>query len=106
MDAYSLTRTLVDIESVTGREQAVGDFLFATLTRLASAFGGAVERMPVAPERSNILATWGTPVVTLSTHMDTVPPYFPSSEDEEFIRGRGACDAKGILAAMIAAADR
>jgi len=53
-----------------------------------------------------VLATWGTPTVTLSTHMDTVPPFFPSSEDREFVRGRGACDTKGIIAAMLAAAER
>jgi acetylornithine deacetylase len=37
--------------------------------------------------------------------MDTVPPFFASSEDDENIYGRGACDAKGIIAAMIAAAE-
>ena len=103
MDAFALTRSLIDIESVTGREKAVGDFLFTTLSRLAETTGGMVERMPVGPERFNVLAAWGAPRVVLSTHMDTVPPFFPSSEDEEFIRGRGACDAKGIIAAMICA---
>jgi len=106
MDAFSLTRSLVDIESVTGRERAVGEFLFSKLSTLASATRGAVERMPVAPERWNILAAWGTPLVTLSTHMDTVPPFFPASEDDQFLRGRGSCDAKGIMAAMIVAAER
>jgi len=106
MDAFALTRSLVDIESVTGREKAVGDFLFATLGQLAAATGGAVERLEVAPERFNVLATWGAPLVVLSTHMDTVPPFFPSSEDHEFIRGRGSCDAKGIMAAMICAAEQ
>ena len=62
--------------------------------------------MEVEPGRFNVLATWGRPVVTLSTHMDTVPPFFPSREDAEFIWGRGACDAKGIIAAMIAAAEK
>jgi acetylornithine deacetylase len=106
MDPLALTRSLIDIESITGREKAVGEFLFATLSRLAAANGGNVERMDVGPERLNVLATWGTPLVVLSTHMDTVPPFFSSSEDSEFVRGRGACDAKGILAAMICAADR
>ncbi len=105
MDAFALTRSLIDIESVTGREKAVGEFLFATLAKLAASTGGVVERMDVGPGRFNLLATWDTPVVTLSTHMDTVPPYFASSEDGEFIRGRGACDAKGIIAAMISAAE-
>ena len=106
MDAFGLTRRLIDIASETGREKAVGEFLFATLTELAGPTGGLVEQMEVGPERFNVLATWGTPVVTLSTHMDVVPPFFASSEDEEFIHGRGACDAKGIIAAMIAAAER
>src|SRR5206468_8965717 len=64
------------------------------------------ERMLVTRERFNVLATWGTPVVTLSTHIDTVPPYFASREDDEFVWGRGACDAKGIIAAMVTAAER
>src|SRR5437660_5693400 len=105
MDPFALTRSLIDIESITGREKAAGEFLFATLSKLAAPTAGAVEQMEVSPDRFNVLATWGTPVVTLSTHMDTVPPFFPSSEDDEFIRGRGACDAKGIIAAMIAAAE-
>src|SRR6266566_9588691 len=105
MDPFALTRSLIDIESITGREKAVGEFLFAALSKLAASTGGVVERMAVGPERFNVLATWGTPVVTLSTHMDTVPPFFPSSEDDEFIRGRGACDTKGIIAAMISAAE-
>jgi acetylornithine deacetylase len=105
MDPFALTRSLIDIESITGREKAVGDFLFATLSGIAATTGGSVERMEVSPERFNVLATWGQPVVTLSTHMDTVPPFFASSEDREFIRGRGACDTKGIIAAMICAAE-
>ena len=103
MDAFALARSLIDIESITGQEKAVGEYLFATLSSLAASSGGTVERMAVEPDRFNVLATWGTPEIVLSTHMDTVPPFFPSSEDEEFIRGRGACDAKGILAAMICA---
>ncbi|HEY1422306.1 MAG TPA: M20/M25/M40 family metallo-hydrolase, partial [Candidatus Acidoferrum sp.] len=104
MDPFALTRSLIDIESITGREKTVGDFLFATLSGIAATTGGSVERMEVSPERFNVLATWGQPAVTLSTHMDTVPPFFASSEDREFIRGRGACDTKGIIAAMICAA--
>jgi len=106
MDPFALARSLIDIESVTGSEKAVGEFLFARLSELAAGTGGTVERMEVSPERFNVLATWGKPIVTLSTHIDTVPPFFPSSEDNEFIRGRGACDAKGIIAAMISAADK
>jgi acetylornithine deacetylase len=106
MDPFALTRSLIDIESVTGREKAVGDFLFSTLAKIAANTNGAVECMAVSPERFNVLATWGGPIVTLSTHMDTVPPFFASSEDGEFVRGRGACDAKGIIAAMISAAEK
>jgi len=61
--------------------------------------------MEVAPHRFNVLAHWGDPVVTLSTHMDTVPPFFASREDNEFIWGRAACDTKGIIASMILAAE-
>jgi acetylornithine deacetylase len=60
----------------------------------------------VEPNRNNIFVAWGEPVVTLSTHMDTVPPFFASREDSDFIWGRGACDAKGIIAAMVAAAEK
>lgn len=105
MDAFALTRSLIDIESVTGREKAIGDWLFVALSNLAAPSGGTVERMAVGPNRFNVLATWGSPAIVLSTHMDTVPPFFSSSEDNDFIRGRGACDAKGILAAMICAAE-
>jgi acetylornithine deacetylase len=62
--------------------------------------------MQVEGDRFNVLACWGNPAVTLSTHMDTVPPFFPSSEDAEFIWGRGACDAKGIIASMMGAAEK
>lgn len=106
MDVFSLTRALVDIESVTGGEERIGGYLLELLGGLASRFGGAVEKMEVEPRRNNVLACFGQPVVTLSTHLDTVPPFFPSSEDDEFIFGRGACDVKGIIAAMICAAER
>jgi acetylornithine deacetylase len=106
MNLFELTRALVDIESTTNREQMVADFLFAQLSMFASRSSGRLERMAVEPHRDNIFACWGEPIVTLSTHMDTVPPFFPSLEDSEFIWGRGSCDAKGIIAAMIAAAER
>jgi len=93
----------VDIESLTGNEYQVGCFLADYLSHLASRYEGTVERMEVEPKRFNVLATWGQPVVTLSTHMDTVPPFFPSSEDADHIYGRGACDTKGIIAAMLKA---
>jgi acetylornithine deacetylase len=106
MNLFELTRALVDIESITGNEERVGEFLFSHLAALASRFGGRLERMDVEPHRFNVLAQWGDPVVTLSTHMDTVPPFFASREDDQFIWGRGACDTKGIIAAMITAAER
>lgn len=106
MNLFELTRALVDIESVTNNEKQVGAFLFSHLSALASRHAGRVERIPAEPERDNIFACWGEPIVTLSTHMDTVPPFFPSREDAEFIWGRGSCDAKGIIAAMIAAVEK
>ncbi len=104
MNAFELTRALVDIDSVTPNEEAVGHYLFDHLSSIALATGGRVERMDVEPNRFNVLAYWDDPVVTLSTHIDTVPPFFPSREDGEFIWGRGACDTKGIIASMIHAA--
>src|SRR6266567_7964402 len=106
MDLFELTRALVDIESITNNERQVGDYLFERLSALGTCYKGHLERMEAARGRDNIFACWGEPVVTLSTHMDTVPPFFPSREDDEFIWGRGACDAKGIIAAMITAAER
>ena len=102
MDLFQLTRSLIDIDSVTGSERRIGDFLFDHLNGLGG--GGTVERMPVAADRFNVFAAWGQPEVVLSTHMDTVPPFFASSEDAVHIHGRGACDTKGIIAAMLTAA--
>jgi len=106
MNVFELTRRLIDIESVTPNEREVGNFLFQHLSALATEHNGTVERMPVEPGRDNILATFGKPIVTLSTHMDTVPPFIPSGEDDERITGRGACDTKGIIAAMIESAQQ
>lgn len=106
MHIFELTRALIDIESISGNEEKVGEFVFETLSRLASAHGGHLEKIEVEPRRFNVFAQFGeAPLVTMSTHLDTVPPYFPSSEDGEFIHGRGACDVKGIIAAMICAAE-
>jgi acetylornithine deacetylase len=105
MNVFARTRALVDLESTTGREAPAADYLFAHLRELATQRNGRLERMPAAHGRDNILLTFGTPTVTLSTHMDTVPPFFPSSESETHIHGRGACDAKGIISAMISAAE-
>jgi acetylornithine deacetylase len=115
IDPIALTRQLVDIESTTYHEAPAGHFLRDFL----SAQRYAVECTPVSQpqletpgsgqgERFNVYAALPgiTPDVVLSTHMDTVPPFFGSSEDDLNIYGRGSCDAKGIIAAQIAAADR
>lgn len=108
MDAVTLTRQLVDIESITGNEAAVGNYLYGELCRL----GYHTMKMPVEGERFNLYATAegasnaDFPTVVFSTHMDTVPPFIASSEDETRIYGRGSCDAKGIIAAQIVAAER
>jgi acetylornithine deacetylase len=103
MDLFALTRALIDLDSTTGRERAVGDFLFSHLAEIAGKTGGRVERMPVALDRFNLFAAWGEPRIVLSTHMDTVPPFVPSAEDDEHVFGRGACDTKGGIAAMVKA---
>ena len=112
MDPIALTRRLVDIESITGNEAAVGEFLLHEL----AALGLASQKMPVpfppdieaaGRERFNVYAASAPrPEIVFSTHMDTVPPFFPSREDDCRIYGRGSCDAKGIMAAQIAAALR
>src|ERR1051326_5850302 len=102
MDLFELTRALVDIPSVTGDEAVCARFLQHHLKGL----GFAVEAQLVAGDRFNVFATRGEPRVVLSTHMDTVPPFIPASEDDTFIYGRGSCDAKGILAAQVKAGER
>ncbi|HLN98223.1 MAG TPA: M20/M25/M40 family metallo-hydrolase [Pyrinomonadaceae bacterium] len=103
MDLFELTKKLIDIPSVTGDERAVGEFLLSYLEGL----GYKTERQEVERDRFNILATTNTtPRVVLSTHMDTVPPHIGATESDEKIYGRGACDAKGIMAAQITAAQR
>ena len=104
MDVVALTRKLVDIESITGNEGAVGDVIQSELQGL----GYDAVKMPVEGPRENVWATLPGhphPAVVLSTHMDTVPPFIPSAEDEKNVYGRGSCDAKGIIAAQIAAAE-
>jgi acetylornithine deacetylase len=115
IDPISLTRQLVDIDSTTYTEGLAGAFLHEFL----GAQRYAVERQAVSQpeldtpgagqsERFNVYAALPgvTPDVVLSTHMDTVPPFFGSAEDDEYLYGRGTCDAKGIIAAQVAAADR
>ena len=106
MHVFELTRRLIEIESITGNEGRAGEFLEAHLGRLAARYGGHTERMPVEPGRFNVLAQFGERLeVTLSTHMDTVPPFVPWREDDSHIWGRGACDTKGIIAAMLQASE-
>ncbi len=116
VDPIQLTRDLVNIESTTYHEGPAGVFLHSFLEGERY----RVERMPVEQpdqaltpgagegERFNLYAAMPgvTPEVVLSTHFDTVPPYFGCTEDDEFLYGRGTCDAKGIVAAQVAAADR
>jgi len=105
MDAITLTRQLIDIESISGNEAAVGNYLYGELCRV----GYQTRRIPVQDDRFNLYATSPEqphPAIVFSTHMDTVPPFIPSSEDATRIYGRGSCDAKGIIAAQIAASER
>ncbi|MDA0204782.1 MAG: M20/M25/M40 family metallo-hydrolase [Acidobacteria bacterium] len=106
MDAFQITRALIDIDSVTPHEERIGDWLFDHLRPLAERFNGRIEKIQVEPGRNNVWAWWGTPEIVFSTHMDTVPPFIPSKEDDEFIWGRGACDTHGLCAAMIKSIER
>ena len=102
MDLFELTQRLMNIPSTSGEEEAVGYWLRDHLSTL----GWNVELQPVSADQNNVIATLNdTPRVWLSTHMDTVPPFIPPTEDDEKIYGRGACDAKGIIAAQITAAE-
>ena len=103
VDLVRLARILVDIDSTTGREQQVAEWL----ARFLHERGYRVSEQPVADGRFNIFARLDAePQLALSTHFDCVPPFFPSREENGMLFGRGACDAKGILAAQIAAAER
>jgi acetylornithine deacetylase len=102
-DPIKFTRQLVDVDSITGSETACGEVLLRELSALEM----ATKRIPIKGTRFNVFATFAAtphPEVYLSTHFDTVPPFIPSREDAENIYGRGSCDAKGIIAAMIGAA--
>ncbi len=102
MELFELTKTLVNTESVTGDEKACAELIADYLAQRKF----QVELQPVTPGRPNVFATRGAPEVVLSTHFDTVPPFFPAREDADYIYGRGACDAKGILASQVVAAER
>mgnify|MGYP000126632023 CR=1 FL=1 len=103
MELFELTKALMNIPSTSGEEEAVGFWLRDQLTSL----GWTVELQPVSEHQNNVIAYLNdTPRVWLSTHMDTVPPFIASTEDDAKIYGRGACDAKGIIAAQITAAEQ
>ncbi|HWS99636.1 MAG TPA: M20/M25/M40 family metallo-hydrolase [Pyrinomonadaceae bacterium] len=103
MDLFAFTRQLIDIPSVSGDEIMVARFLAEYLGRA----GFRTELQEVEENRANLIAAGeGPPRVVLSTHLDTVPPHVSSGEDGEYIYGRGACDAKGIIAAQVSAAER
>jgi acetylornithine deacetylase len=111
LDPIRFTRQLCEIESTTYHEGLVGDFLADFL----AARGWTVEKTPVEQPKENAGGgpRWNVyacmagqiPELVFSTHMDTVPPYIPFSEDSEFMYGRGVSDAKGIIAAQVAAAE-
>src|SRR4051812_16079001 len=100
--ATAFARALIDIDSTTGREQAAG----AWLVRELEARHDHVEQQAVGDGRFNVFAYDDRPRIVFSTHYDCVPPFFPSAMRDGRIYGRGACDAKGILAAQVAAAAR
>lgn len=102
-DVVELAARMMEIDSTSGREGPLVDWLENYLAGL----DWKVRRIPVTAGRDDLLATWGdSHDATLSTHLDTVPPFIPPTLDGDTLRGRGACDAKGIAAAMIAAAGR
>lgn len=98
----TLARQLIDIDSTTGREGAVAAVLASYLRER----GYGVLEQPLDDGRTNVIAAAGEPRVVFSTHFDCVPPFFPSRIEDGLLYGRGACDAKGILAAQVAAAER
>ena len=125
VDPLALARQLIDIESTTGNEGAVAHFLAGYLrdrgysaleqpldvVRLKADSTGTANQAPVESgfsrtTRINVIAAVGEPEVVFSTHFDCVPPFFPSRVEDGILYGRGACDAKGILAAQVAAAER
>jgi acetylornithine deacetylase len=103
IDPIRLARQLIDVPSTTENEHDVAVLLETELTRL----GFSTRRQDVAPNRFNLYAAaGGHPRVVFNSHIDTVPPWFASYEDDHYVYGRGACDTKGIIAAMLAAGER
>jgi acetylornithine deacetylase len=102
VDPIELTRALVARESPTFAEGPAMDYIAGALEQA----GWRVTRQPVSSGRENVYAFRQPPEVVFSTHLDCVPPYVPLREDDEWLHGRGTCDAKGIAAAMVAAGER
>jgi acetylornithine deacetylase len=102
VDPIALARRLIDIDSTTGRE---GEAARGLATYLRGR-GYSVLEQPVIADRINVIAAVGEPALVFSTHIDCVPPFFPSRLEGGLLYGRGACDAKGIVAAQVAAAER
>ena len=103
IEPFALARNLIDIPSPTEHEREVGEFVHDYLASL----GYACRKQEVSEGRFNVYASaGGRPRVVINSHIDTVPPWFASREDDEFIYGRGACDTKGVIAAMIAAGEQ
>ena len=101
-DVVSLTRALVDIDSTTGSEGACVRWMASALREA----GYNVLEQPVDGARKNVYASLGKPDVVLSTHLDCVPPFFPSRLDGDILFGRGSCDAKGAAASQVGAAEK
>jgi acetylornithine deacetylase len=101
-DPIAFAQALINIDSTTGQEAAAGTWLAAELRQL----GWTVVEQPIDRGCANIIASLDPPAVVLSTHYDCVPPFFASRVEHGRLYGRGACDAKGILAAQVAAAER
>ena len=97
-----LTREIVDIDSTSGREGQAG----GAISRILRDLGYEVALQPVSEGRFNVYGHIGQPAVVFSTHFDCVPPFFPSREESGRLYGRGACDAKGIAMAQLAAAEQ
>lgn len=102
LTALAFARELIDIDSTTGKEGEAGRWLAGRLRSL----GYDVTEQHVDRDRFNVFATIDRPHVVLSTHFDTVPPFIASRQVDGVLYGRGACDAKGILATQVAAAER
>jgi acetylornithine deacetylase len=102
LDPLQIARRFIDIPSVTGEEAAMA----AACADVLRTGGWNVRLDPVTADRANVVATLDAPRLLLCSHLDTVPPFFPARQDGDWLYGRGACDTKGIIACMLAAAER